>query len=181
MNELIQRAALVSYTAHQAIGQKRKYTHQPYYVHPQAVAQMISQVEGATDHMIAAAYLHDVIEDTHLTPSDVHRMFGLVVTNMVMELTDQFTDPAQGNRATRKHYECARLATASAATQTIKYADLIDNTQSIVTRDPRFAPVYLAEKRRLLEAMDKGDRELHRQAWELLTQAEAHLEHHTFP
>lgn len=49
------------------------------------------------------------------------------------------------------------LGKASPAAKTIKLADLIDNTRSIVERDPKFAQIYLAEKALLLEVLREGD------------------------
>ena len=55
----------------------------------------------------------------------------------------------------------ARIALkASPAAKTIKLADLIDNTRSIVERDPKFAEVYMAEKTMLLEVLTEGAPEL---------------------
>ncbi|MCE9664263.1 HD domain-containing protein [Halomonas sp. M5N1S17] len=170
---MIERAALFSRAAHQAVGQQRKYTGEPYWHHPVAVSEMVSAVETATPELIAAALLHDVLEDTDVTPMDIEECFGQRVTVLVQELTDQFTDPEIGNRTHRKALERDRLAEISPEAQTIKYADLIDNTVSIVARDPGFARVYLAEKRRLLEVMAAGDQELRRKAWSVLLEGEA--------
>lgn len=173
---LIERAALVSRIAHRAVGQLRKYTNEPYHLHPEAVAQMVSQVEGVTTNMICAAYLHDVLEDTQVMPIDIATDFNAEVMTLVHELTDQFEDPSYGNRAYRKRLEAARLSTISAAAQTIKYADLIHNTESIVRHDPGFAQVYLPEKRRILEVMNQGDEVLYRLAMHTLQQAEVEVE-----
>ncbi len=51
--------------------------------------------------------------------------------------------------------------------QTIKLADLISNTRSIVERDPKFAVTYLAEKRELLKVLTDGDPALYRMAFDL--------------
>ncbi len=173
MNDMIERAALFSRAAHQAVGQRRKYTGEPYWQHPATVAEMVSAVEAA--EMIAAAHLHDVLEDTAVTALDIEECFGQRVATLVQELTDQFIDPEIGNRAHRKELERDRLAQVSPEAQTIKYADLIDNTISIVARDRGFARVYLAEKRRLLEVMTAGDQALRRQAWSVLTEGEAKI------
>lgn len=175
MDNLTERAALFSRAAHQAVGQRRKYTGEPYWHHPEAVAKMVSAVEAATPEMIAAALLHDVLEDTAVTASDIEECFGERVALLVHELTDQFIDPEIGNRAHRKALERDRLAQVSPEAQTIKYADLIDNTMSIVARDRGFARVYLAEKRQLLEVMAAGDQALRRQAWNVLTEGEAKI------
>ena len=80
--------------------------------------------------------------------------FGWKIFKLVVELTD-VTKPEDGNRATRKAIEAKRLGMASKEAQTIKLADLIDNTKTIFKHDPKFAKVYKQEKIALLEAMDK--------------------------
>ena len=175
MDDIAERAALFSRAAHQAVGQRRKYSGEPYWHHPVAVAEIVSAVEMATPEMIAAALLHDVLEDTGVTPMDIEECFGERVAVLVQELTDQFIDPEIGNRAHRKALERDRLAQVSPEAQTIKYADLIDNTNSIVARAPGFARVYLAEKRRLLEVMVEGDEALRLKAWSVLMEGEAKI------
>ncbi len=47
-------------------GQFRKYTSEPYIVHPRAVARLVADHGGSPD-MVAAAWLHDVVEDCNVT------------------------------------------------------------------------------------------------------------------
>lgn len=136
-------------------GQVRKYTGDPYFTHPQRVAGWMSRT-GQEPKLIAAAYLHDVIEDTPATYNDLLLRVGKTVADLVLELTD-VTTQADGNRATRKEIERNRLANCSAHAQTVKMADLIDNTEDIVTHDPKFAKVYLPEAEALFDALDKAD------------------------
>jgi (p)ppGpp synthase/HD superfamily hydrolase len=133
----------------------RKYTGEPYTVHLQAVADLV-QTHGGTPEMIGAAFLHDVVEDTGITIEYVRFMFGPVIGDFVDQLTDT-SRPEDGNRDARKAIDRAHTAKASPAAKTIKLADLIDNTRSIVEHDPKFAKVYLAEKRLLLEVLREGD------------------------
>lgn len=172
---LVKRAAMFSRAAHQAVGQKRKYTGMPYYLHTYAVAMILADSGAASQEMLAAAYLHDTLEDTSVTYLDLLDEFGPVVADHVSDLTDRFIDPAIGNRAHRKHLERKRLAGICADSQTIKFADLIHNTESIVACDPDFARVYLAEKRALLWVMNKGDKKLWRKAWALMAKGEAEV------
>ena len=65
---------------------------------------------------------------------------------------------------------------ASARAQTIKLADLINNTSSIVKHDTKFAKVYLREKALLLDVLTRGDITLWRQAKDLLDQSITQLE-----
>ncbi len=150
---LIDKALKFSTAAHAAVNQKRKYTGEDYIVHPIAVSNLVKE-NGGTDEMIAAALLHDTVEDTDVTREQIAEEFGWKIFKLVVELTD-VTKPEDGNRATRKAIEAKRLGMASKEAQMIKLADLIDNTKTIVKHDPKFAKVYIQEKIALLEAMDK--------------------------
>jgi (p)ppGpp synthase/HD superfamily hydrolase len=148
--------------AHAAVGQLRKYTFEPYIVHPAEVAGIVAEYDG-TPEMIAAAWLHDTVEDTGVTSELIRKEFGDQVADLVGWLTD-VSRPDHGNRAQRKAVDRAHTAAAPAAAQTIKLADLICNTRSIVEHDAKFAETYLAEKRQLLEVMIKGDARLRERA-----------------
>ena len=137
------------------VGQRRKYTDEPYIKHPEAVAALVAEVTDDPE-VIAAAWLHDVVEDTKVTFSDLFFQFGQRVADLVLEVTD-VSAPQHGNRATRKEIDRQHLARASAEGQTIKLADLIDNTRSIARYDPDFARTYMEEKDRLLQVLVKGN------------------------
>ena len=153
---LIEKARAFATAAHAAVGQLRKYTFEPYIVHPAEVAALVATVPGHTPEMIAAAWLHDTVEDTGVTSELIRKESGDEVAELVGWLTD-VSRPDHGNRAARKAVDRAHTAGAPAAAQTIKLADLIANTRSIMQHDEKFAVTYLAEKRMLLEVMTKGD------------------------
>jgi len=156
------RARTFATAAHAAVAQLRKYTNEPYIVHPAEVVSILKTVDH-TEAMIAAAWMHDVVEDTGVSIELVRAEFGSEVSDLVGWLTD-VSRPEQGNRATRKAIDRAHTAAAPAEAQTIKLCDLISNTRSIVEHDEKFAVTYLAEKRLLLEVMTKADPELMRRA-----------------
>jgi (p)ppGpp synthase/HD superfamily hydrolase len=136
--------------------QRRKYTDEPYLVHLETVAELVHEYGNAEPHIIAAAYLHDVVEDTDTTMSDVLRRFGEEVAELVYWLTDAET----GNRKTRMAMSAWRLGRAPWEAKLIKLADIIDNCRNITEHDPKFAPVFLGEKRAVMAQMVKveGDR-----------------------
>jgi hypothetical protein len=72
--------------------------------------------------------------------------------------------PGDGKRAVRKELDRQHSAKAPPQAQTIKLADLIDNTLSIRTRDPGFWHVYRREKMALLKVLKEGDPDLWRRA-----------------
>lgn len=148
-------------------GQVRKYTGEPYIVHCAEVAALTASAKNSTNEMVAAAWLHDVVEDTNYSLWDIEKKFGRQVSDFVYWLT-KASKPEDGNRAVRKAIDCAFLASAPAKVQTIKYADLISNTGSIATYDPKFARVYMQEKRKLLAVMNKGDSFLYQRARDIV-------------
>lgn len=161
--DIVRKAQVYAMAAHAAVGQKRKYTGEPYIVHPGEVASIVASVPGSTPDMVAAAWLHDVIEDTGCTFTDVHMAFGIDIATLVGWLTD-VSKPTDGNRVKRKAIDREHTAQAPAEAQTIKLADLISNSKSIMQYDPDFAVTYLAEKKLLLEVLTKGDPGLHAEA-----------------
>jgi (p)ppGpp synthase/HD superfamily hydrolase len=166
--DVVRKAQIYAMAAHAAVGQKRKYTGEPYIVHPAEVAKIVAGVPGATPDMVAAAWLHDVVEDTGCTYTDIHMSFGIDIATLVGWLTD-VSKPEDGNRAKRKAMDREHTAQAPAEAQTIKLADLISNSRSIMQHDPEFARTYLEEKRLLLEVLTKGDPGLHARASEFVS------------
>lgn len=153
---LIEFAFRFARDAHASIDQRRKYTGEPYIVHPVAVTQTVARVTDDCE-MICAALLHDVVEDTPVTLEQIRDAgFGAPIARLVEELTD--VNPPGSNRAQRHQLALARLADASPRAQTIKLADMIDNTRSIALHDPNFARVYMAEKQDVLRVLTRGDR-----------------------
>jgi (p)ppGpp synthase/HD superfamily hydrolase len=161
--DVVRKAQVYAQAAHAAVGQRRKYSGEPYIVHPAEVAKIVAGVPGATPDMVAAAWLHDVVEDTGCTYTDIHMAFGADIAALVGWLTD-VSQPQDGNRAHRKAMDREHSARAPAEAQTIKLADLISNSRSIVKHDPAFARTYLEEKRMLLAVMTKGDPGLYAEA-----------------
>ena len=155
--------------AHLATGQRRKYTNEPYWYHCRAVSNIVARARGS-DVMIAAAWLHDVVEDTKVTLDDLSNFFPLSVVRLVEELTDVYTSERYPtfNRRERKNHEAARYAKVSNDAKTIKLADLIDNTSSIGRHDPSFAKVYFREKEQMLIELIGGDERLHNIAVEIV-------------
>lgn len=138
--------------------QRRKYTNNPYTDHLAEVAGIVATVAPPelADLMASVAWLHDCVEDQGVTLESLRAAFGDAVADGVRLLSDL----EKGNRAQRKAMSCDRLGNAPGWVQTIKCADLISNTSSIVMHDPAFARVYLEEKRLLLERLTDADQRL---------------------
>jgi (p)ppGpp synthase/HD superfamily hydrolase len=159
---IVGAARLFAIAAHGAIDQRRKYTHEPYIVHPGEVVMILLEHGIECPEILAAAWLHDVVEDTAVTIDTICDEFGEEVAILVAGLTD-VSKPEDGNRAARKEIDRKHTSAQSPDCKTIKLADLISNTRSIVERDPEFAKIYLAEKRLLLHVLTEGNAAL----WDL--------------
>ncbi len=128
-NELITRSIAFAREAHK--GQYRK-DGRPYIVHPASVARLLCihcEDDYLTEEMIAAAWLHDVVEDTDHTHKDILYNFGQSIYRLVFGLTNQFTkeNHPRWTRERRKKYEHERLKACSLQVQLIKAADRICN------------------------------------------------------
>lgn len=148
--------------------QRRKYTDEPYIVHPAEVADLVRSVPH-TEAMLAAAWLHDTVEDCGVNIATIQGTFGDEVADLVGWLTD-ISKPEDGNRERRKAIDREHMANAPAAAQTVKLADLISNSKTIIENDPGFAKTYLREKRLLVDRLVLGDTTLRAKADAILTQ-----------
>lgn len=156
MSEFLETARDFCIMAHG--DQKRKYTGLPYYDHCFEVACTVAQVTR-DEQVIAAAILHDIIEDTPYGFNHLRKVFGDRVASLVFQVTD-VSRPEDGNRRVRKLIDQAHLAESSPEGATIKLADIISNAQDIAQHDPDFAKVYIEEKRSLLPLLAHGNMKL---------------------
>jgi GTP pyrophosphokinase len=81
---LIRKAFDVSADAHK---DQRRKTGEPYIYHPIAVAKIVANEIGLGGPSIAAALLHDVVEDTDYSFADIEQLFGETITKIVNGLT----------------------------------------------------------------------------------------------
>ncbi|QNG62621.1 bifunctional (p)ppGpp synthetase/guanosine-3',5'-bis(diphosphate) 3'-pyrophosphohydrolase [Rhizobium phage B1VFA] len=170
----IQMARAFAAGAHGAIKQVRKYTGEPYIVHPAAVAAIVEAVPTHTWQMLCVAWLHDTVEDTSVTVDMIRDLFGDEVAAGVEFLTN--VPREEGNRAARLEMNLAKLERAPDWVKTVKVADLMDNTKTIVKYDPKFAVLYLKEKKRTLKVLKGADRVLRLMCLEQLCQGQDELD-----
>ncbi|MCD6048523.1 MAG: hypothetical protein K0S08_2170 [Gammaproteobacteria bacterium] len=142
--------------AHNSINHKRKYSGEPYWRHCERVAYLVSLVTQ-DQNMIAAAWLHDILEDVMPLNSQynveaIKNLFGEDVLALVLDLTD-VSKLEDGNREKRKAIDRAHTFAASPRAKLIKLADLIDNARDISNNDQGFLRIYLKEMALLLEGL----------------------------
>jgi (p)ppGpp synthase/HD superfamily hydrolase len=166
-NPLVAHAADYAKIVHAS--QQRKYTGEPYFNHLVEVAVTLEWADCRPE-VVAAGYLHDSIEDTSTTSVDLQHLFGPEVARLVEQVTD-VSRPGDGNRAFRKKLDAEHLARATPEAMTIKLADILSNTRSIVECDPNFAKTYLKEKKFLLPLLSRGNNVLWQIANEFVNRA----------
>jgi len=126
-----QRAA--SYAAFKHRHQTRKDGRTPYIAHPFRVAMTVRDIFDCADPMaLAAALLHDVIEDTTTDYDDIAELFGEGVAEIVSAVTKAMHLP---ERVRETEYD-ARLAGAPWQARLIKLADAFDNLSDAHTSPP---------------------------------------------
>lgn len=161
--------------AHASCGQVRRYFGDPYAAHLEGVVRWVRQAADCTEEMVAAAWLHDVLEDVPtVTAEKLDTLFGPRVASLVQELTE-VRRAGDGNRAARAAKQREHLARASSEAQTLKLADLLDNAEGILAHDRAFTPRFLEEVGGLLEVLDKGDPLLHQRLSEVWASGTARI------
>jgi len=133
MTHLVQKAKAFALHAH-ADQHRPNATHEPFAVHLAEVASYVADEQ--LDHSaIAAAWLHDTVEDTPTSLADIAKAFGEEVSRMV----DLLTDPADWSRkplAERKPLQAARIKNQETQVKVIKLADQISNIRSVILDPP---------------------------------------------
>ncbi|MBM7662084.1 (p)ppGpp synthase/HD superfamily hydrolase [Bacillus mesophilus] len=130
--ELVEQARFFAMDAHE--GQTRKLSTEPYFVHPEAVA-MILQDAGLSDEVIAAGYLHDTVEDTEVTISEIRERFGEQVAHIVAGNTEDKSKSWEE----RKQHTIDLVKTASFDIKCLIAADKLDNLRSMLKENEHSA------------------------------------------
>jgi guanosine-3',5'-bis(diphosphate) 3'-pyrophosphohydrolase len=129
---LVIRAAQFSAQKHK--DQRRKDVKAtPYINHPINLAEVLHTDGGVHDPIvIAAALLHDTIEDTETTYDELRGAFGAAVADVVIEVTDvKFL-----SRESRKRLQVAKAGRSSERARQVKVADKICNLRDILASPP---------------------------------------------
>lgn len=136
----------LSFSAEKHRDQRRKgVAASPYINHPIAVAEVLART-GVSDHeILAAAVLHDTIEDTETTGEELETRFGSRIRRLVEEVTDDKALP----RDTRKDLQIEHAPDLSDGAKQIKIADKICNVRDVTHAAPAKWPL-----RRRLEYLD---------------------------
>jgi guanosine-3',5'-bis(diphosphate) 3'-pyrophosphohydrolase len=124
----------LAFAAHKHRDQRRKDAEaSPYINHPIALAEVLAEEGGVEDvEVLAAALLHDTIEDTATTSEELRAAFGERIAGVVLEVTDD----KSLEKAERKRLQVEHAAALSREAKLVKLADKICNLRDVAERPP---------------------------------------------
>lgn len=134
---LPERALLRAVVAH--AGQRRKESAAPYVVHPTDVMKRVAHFGIRDDELLAAAALHDVVEDTEVTLDELRGEFG----PRVAELVDRLSHDPERDGSKQRYLET--IAAGPVDVLVVKLADRASNVDDYLMASPHYAPVYAAK------------------------------------
>lgn len=137
--------------------QWRKFADEPYFKHPQRVANIVKQFKKShdIDSLISAAFLHDTLEDTNTTYKDLQKMFGGLVASLVKELS---SDPEEIEKLGKTEYLTQKMENMSNWALVIKLADRLDNLSDLKISSKKFREKMITSTKKIIK-----DLESHRQ------------------
>lgn len=132
ISPLVERAMRVAAEQHRL--QNRKSTKLPYISHPASVALILQRAGFDDENVLAAALLHDVVEDTGYSLEALRQKFPAKVVEYVMALSERKRDDKGQKRPwiDRKKEHIAHAPTAPLEARAILLADKLHNLFSIV-------------------------------------------------
>lgn len=134
MNDIVLIAKAHDFAARKHAAQRRKGADQePYVNHPAEVAYLVAvATDGKDPAAVAAAQLHDVIEDQDVTREEIAREFSEEIADLVVEVTDDKALP----KRERKRLKIERAPFMSRRGKILKLSDITANLRSLLRSPP---------------------------------------------
>ena len=134
---------------------EQKYNKLPYFIHLESVAKMVALIDPENFDAIAGAYLHDIVEDTHITLAELKIYFD----DSIVEIVDLCTDPVAKNRKEKKKLFYARIAqTDNTSARLVKLCDRADNViNNRITGNYEHLKMYAGEHSEFRKAVYRDD------------------------
>jgi len=164
---------LFDFVKQQHRNQERKYSGEPYFVHLLRTAEILSNY-SLNGGELEIALCHDILELTTCSKQEfAQTLIGLgydlftrsKILKGVYDLTNKYTEAKypQLSLQERNRLEAERLVDIEPFSQTVKYAEIIDNLDSIMEHDTEFAEYYVNKISLFINEMNEGNKELYTQ------------------
>lgn len=139
-------------------GEIRKFSGEPYFNHVKRVAEYVREFKKShnQDELIAAAFLHDILEDTETDYFEIKENFGELIASIVKELTN---NPSKIEIFSKRKYLGKKMANPekmSSWALVIKLADRLDNVSDLKTASPGFCKKYSEQTFFILDYLEKN-------------------------
>jgi len=127
---LLDRAIIFATKAHE--GTERRGKGFPYIVHPLEAVAIVATITSDQE-LLAAAALHDTVEDTSVSLDDIRGEFGDRVAHLVEEESDKFAEGISEADSwhDRKRAAIERIASASRDAKIVALGDKLSNARAI--------------------------------------------------
>jgi (p)ppGpp synthase/HD superfamily hydrolase len=131
-SSLLEQALRTAAAAHRS--QTRKGSDTPYITHPCALVMILLRAGFVDDEVLAAALLHDVVEDTEITLAQLQAVFPERVCDIVGAVTEQKTDASGAKRPwhVRKAEKLEKLRHSSPEVLALALADKVHNLSTVL-------------------------------------------------
>lgn len=160
------KAHVYAMGAHASAGDTLHHNNQPYITHLAEIARRVAAIPGATEDMVAAAWLHDVLVRTKCTFTDIHIAFGIDIAGLVLGVSNMFSEVVTKG-----------VEDAPPEAHTIFCARMITDIQMIAAYDPQLGEVWFPFiARDALNALTKADPGILEEAHRTLDDAIAHVD-----
>lgn len=140
-------------------GQIRKGSKKPYVSHPQRVADLLGRFKDSSvnyEALLAAAMLHDTVEDTDTSIEEIREEFGDLVANIVKELT---SDEKMIAKVGKAEYLMKKMVKLSSYGLLLKLLDRLDNVtdgpSKKYVKDTLMMMDYIKQNKRLTKTQTK--------------------------
>lgn len=142
LEDIVKRACDFATIMHQ--GQMRKDGKTPYINHPIKTAEYVSQIENLPykKELVAAAYLHDTIENTEATITDIENHFGSFIASLVNELT---SNKQLQDLIGKTTYLKLKMRDMSDLALVVKLCDRLANVSDLINAEEDFRRKYQKE------------------------------------
>jgi len=147
---MIEKAKILSKEVHK--NQVRKFDGSPYFVHPDAVANIVKEFKKSKhiNELISAAYLHDSMEDCGISFDYLQTQFGYMVASIVAEVSNNIE---MLKKYGKKYYMSNKVLTLSNYGLVIKLSDRLDNISDLNIVSQEFKDRYIDETEYLIQVL----------------------------
>ena len=138
-------------------GQIRNFSNEPYFNHVKRVSENIRKYKKShkSEELVAAAFLHDTLENTNTTYEEIEEKFGRLVASLVEEMTN---DKKEISHSNKKRYLASKLSDTKKMSSwglCLKLSDRLDNISDLNITSPEFKKKYIEETEYIIDTLEK--------------------------